>query len=235
MPTAPQSPLLAVAGFEISHTHLLELAAQSGKPTILSTGASTIDDISWAVRTYEKAGGRDLCLMQCTSKYPASLSSLNLAAMPGLSRRFQVSAGFSDHSRDPVYGPIAAVALGARVVEKHFTLDNRLPGPDHTFALLPDQLSAMVKAIRATEVSIGSDDKYVQDEELELASFARRGLQATKDIKVGDVLTQGVNFAILRPGNNPLGIHPRWISRLEGCRARRDIPASHGLMHDDGE
>jgi len=231
----PHVSVHKIASYEISHIRLLELAGRSGKPTVLSTGASNDDDISWAVDTYLKAGGRDLCLMQCTAKYPAPLNSLNLGSLAWLSRRFQMTTGLSDHSREPLTGPTAAVALGARVIEKHFTLDNRLPGPDHTFALLPEELKAMVDGIRATEKTLGGAAKLVLEEEQELASFARRGLQAVSDINSGDVLSEGINFAILRPGENPLGAHPRWMSRIEGCRARSAIRAGHGLSLDDCE
>ena len=109
---------------------MLDLAAASGKPLVLSTGASTPEDIAWAVERYHAQGGRDLCLMQCTAKYPAPPSSLNLGVLPWLRRRFQVAVGLSDHSRDPVTAPVAAVALGARCIEKHYTLHNALPGPE---------------------------------------------------------------------------------------------------------
>ena len=124
-----------IASYEISHIRLIELAARSGKPTVMSTGAATLDDVAWAVGHYHRSGGKDLCLMQCTAKYPAPLDTLRLATIPELQRMFGVSVGLSDHSREAVVGPLAATAIGARVIEKHFTLDNRLPGPDHPFAL----------------------------------------------------------------------------------------------------
>ena len=229
----PHVAVHKIASYEISHPHLLELAARSGKPVVLSTGASGEADIAWAVETFRAAGGRDLALMQCTAKYPAPLDSLNLQAIPWLKRRFGAVAGFSDHSRDPLSGPLAAVALGARVVEKHFTLDNRLPGPDHGFAVTPDELKAMVCGIRDVEACLGSGLKEVLPAEQELAAYARRGIQAVRDIRQGDPLREGENLEILRPGQQPLGLHPKHLAELEGKPAARDIPLGHGIAKGD--
>lgn len=140
-----------IASYEITHPHLLVLAAKSRKPLILSTGAATYEDIEWAVRLYKSNNGREISLMQCIAKYPAPIQSLNLRVIPELSKRYGVPVGLSDHSREPVTGPVAAVALGARIIEKHFTLNRGLRGPDHRFALEPPELKAMVRAIRDCE------------------------------------------------------------------------------------
>jgi sialic acid synthase SpsE len=222
-----------IASYEISHVHLIHLAARSGKPLVLSTGASDEDDIAWAVETFHAAGGRELCLLQCTAKYPAPLSSLNLRTIPRLRQRFGVAAGLSDHSREPTVGPVTAVALGARVIEKHYTLDNRLPGPDHGFALTPDELFRMVREIRMAEQVLGDGIKVVLSAERELAAYARRGLQATEPIAAGQVLREGENFAILRPGQQVLGAHPRHLSTVEGRQANRPIAPGEGIsLHD---
>jgi N-acetylneuraminate synthase len=231
----PHVSVHKIASYEISHPHLLRLAAKSGKPLILSTGASHEEDIAWAVETFRKAAGRDLCLMQCTADYPASMASLNLKTLPWLQQRFGVAAGLSDHSREPAVGPVAAVALGAKVIEKHFTLDNRMPGPDHSFALEPGELSEMVRQIRLAETSLGDGIKRVLEQERELAAFARRGLQAIRDIAVGEILEEGKTFAILRPGSQTLGVHPRYLDRIEGRVATRAIRAGEGLSLEDGE
>jgi len=222
-----------IASYEISHIRLLELAARSGKPLILSTGASTEADIAWAVDTFYANGGTRLCLLQCTAKYPAPLDSLNLNTIPWLKQRFGVPAGLSDHSRDPVFGPLAAVALGAQVVEKHFTLDNRLPGPDHPFALTPTELKQMVTAIRAAEQVTGTGIKEVLPAETELSTYARRGIQAIRPIAQGEKLIEDENIAILRPGKQQLGIHPRFISQLNGQLASRNIPLGDGIRSGD--
>jgi N-acetylneuraminate synthase len=222
-----------IASYEISHPHLIALAARSSKPLILSTGASEEEDIAWAVGTFHGAGGRDLCLLQCTADYPAPISGLNLRTIPWLRRRFGLATGLSDHSREPMVGPVVAVALGARVIEKHYTLDNRLPGPDHSFALLPDELKEMVRQVRCAEAALGNGVKRVLPEELELASFARRGLQAVREIVPGEILREGVNFAVLRPGEQTLGVHPRFRQRFEGQPSVRRIPLGDGLRLED--
>jgi len=231
----PYVPLHKIASYEISHVRLLELAARSGKPLILSTGASNEEEIDWAVRTFYKNGGKQLTLLQCTAKYPADANSMNLLAIPRLIQRFKVQVGLSDHSRNPVVAPVGAVALGASVIEKHFTLSNQLPGPDHSFAILPDELHLMVKSIRQAEQMRGSGLKSVQPSEQELRSFARRGIQALHNITKGSFLHEGENIGILRPGNQALGVHPKLLSEIEGCKATRDISGGSGLLFGDWE
>ena len=229
----PHVEIHKIASYEISHPRLLEAAARSGKPLVLSTGASTESDIAWAVAHFHAHGGRDLCLLQCTAKYPAPLSTVNLRALPWLRRRFGVPVGLSDHSRDPITAPVGAVALGARVVEKHFTLHRALPGPDHSFALTPAELATMVRHVRAAEEALGAGDKVVQSAEQELAAFARRGVQATRDVAPGDELCEGVNVDILRPGRQTLGVHPRHLPEIEARRATRALGAGEGLRPGD--
>jgi len=222
-----------IASYEISHIRLIELVAKSGKPTIISTGAANEEEINWAVRTFYRFGGDDLTLLQCTAKYPPDHESMNLNVIKWLQNHFHVKAGLSDHSRDPLVAPIAAVALGAKVIEKHFTLSNKLPGPDHFFAVLPNELKEMVTAIRVAEKMRGSGVKTVQDSEKELRSFARRGVQALHNIKVGEILSEGKNVAILRPGNQELGIHPKFLIDMEGKKSTRVIQAGSGIKHGD--
>jgi sialic acid synthase SpsE/RimJ/RimL family protein N-acetyltransferase len=229
----PFVPIHKIASYEISHPDLITLAARSGKPLVLSTGASVEEDIAWAVETFHALGGKDLCLMQCTADYPAPISGLNLRTIPWLRHRFGVATGLSDHSREPALGPVVAVALGARVIEKHYTLDNRLPGPDHSFALLPHELKEMVHQVREAENSLGDGVKRILPEEEELSTFARRGLQATREIQPGEILREGVNYAILRPGKQALGLHPRFRERLEGRASMRRIPLGDGLRLAD--
>jgi len=222
-----------IASYEISHVRLIEFVARSGKPLILSTGAATNEEIEWAVGYFRERGGKELTLMQCTAKYPAPLSTLNLKAIPGLAERFGVPAGLSDHSRDPLTGPVGAVALGAVAIEKHFTLDNRLPGPDHAFAITPPELKQMVDAIRKMEKALGSGEKVVQDDEIELRHYAQRGVQATREISKSEVLSEGVNIDILRPGRQRRGVHPRRLKEIEGKKAARRIPLGDGIQDGD--
>jgi len=229
----PYVPFHKIASYEISHIHLIRLAAHSGKPLLLSTGASVEDDIAWAVDKFHAEGGRDLCLLQCTAKYPAPMSSLNLRAIPWLRQRFGVPAGLSDHSREPAIAPVAAVALGARVIEKHYTLDNRLPGPDHSFALTATELARMVREVRIAEETLGDGIKAVLPAERELAAYARRGVQATKPIAAGEVLRESENFSVLRPGQQVLGAYPRHIDHIQGRKTVRSISMGEGISLDD--
>lgn len=219
-----------IASYEISHIRLLELAARAKKPLILSTGAAVEGDIAWARETFFANGGKQMTLLQCTAAYPAPLSSCNLAVIPWLRDRFGVSSGLSDHSKDPVIAPSAAVALGASVIEKHYTLSKRLPGPDHCFAVEPEGLAQMCRAIRQTEKVLGSPYKQIDKVEEELACYARRGVQAIREIAVGDQLVEGHNMAILRPGKQALGCHPRHLENLEGTAAKYAVSLGEGLV-----
>lgn len=222
-----------IASYEISHLRLIEAAARTGKPLVLSTGGSYLSDIHWAVNLFRSLSQAPLCLMQCTAQYPAALSALNLSTIPVMKATFGLPVGFSDHSRHPFAGPVAAVALGANLIEKHFTLDNRLPGPDHAFALEPDELKQMVEAIRAAEQVSGSGAKEVLKEEEELYWYARRGLQATRVIDTGEPLVEGKNFDILRPGKQQRGLHPMHLEHVSNSRAARRIEIGEGILHDN--
>lgn len=222
-----------IASYEIGHTHLIELAARSGKPLLMSTGAATEEEIAWAVETFQRAGGQDLTLLQCTARYPAEPSGMNLRVIPWLMHRFQLSAGLSDHSPDPIAAPASAVALGATVIEKHMTLNKSFEGPDHAFALTPEEFFQMVAEIRKIEPMLGLGVKAVHESEQELRAFARRGIQALKEIQKGDAFKEGDNIAILRPGNQPLGVHPLFLPTICGKKAVRSISKGTGIQFED--
>jgi sialic acid synthase SpsE/RimJ/RimL family protein N-acetyltransferase len=222
-----------LASYELSHLRLIEHIAKTKKPLIMSTGASGYDNIAWALKTYYDNGGITPALLQCTAQYPADVSAMNLSVIPALKRCFHVHVGLSDHSRNPIAAPCAAVGLGATVVEKHFTLDNRLPGPDHSFAVTPSELTHMVETIRLMEKMRGDGIKKVEDAEKELFDYARRGIQALQDINIGDTLCEGRNIDILRPGQQTMGVHPKFIIDLEGKTATREILEGKGIQHGD--
>ncbi len=222
-----------IASYEITHLRLLELAAKSGKPLILSTGACAYKDIDWAVSCYKKMGGKNLTLLQCTAKYPAPFETLNLRVIPNLFERYNLRVGFSDHSIDPVVAPVAAVALGATVIEKHFTLNRKLKGPDHAFAIEPLELKQMVSAVRDAQKVRGDGKKEVLPSEEELYLYAQRAVQAVNDIAIGEPLKENKNIAILRAGSQKKGMHPRWITRAEGRKAKRHIPLGDGIRLTD--
>jgi len=219
-----------IASFEINHVGLLEYFKKIEKPIILSTGASTYQEIDNAINFLQKEQSKKIGLMQCTSTYPCPISALNLGVIPKMKEKYHVPVGFSDHSIDPTIGPVTAVGLGATFIEKHFTLDKSLEGPDHSFALNPIELKNMIKAIRDTEKAIGTSEKIILPEEEETRIFAKRSLQAITDIKKNDILQCGVNFDILRPGNRIRGVEPFKIFKLEGKRSKKDVIMGDGIL-----
>ena len=224
-----------IASYEISHLRLIEYIASTGKSTFLSTGASNKEEIKWALETFFSNGGGKITLLQTTAKYPASISSLNLKAMIDLKNEFDVDVGLSDHSTDPIIGPVTATALGASVIEKHFTLDKKLPGPDHSFALNPNQLKEMIRSIRDAEKGLGSGEKVVLDEESELRDYAQRTIQCIKPILKGDIFVEGENVNVLRSGKQRKGLHPKFLEKIQGRKSTRNIPIGDGVMEEDYE
>ena len=163
------------------------------------------------------------------SNYPPKNSELNLKRISTLEKILKVPIGFSDHSMDPLIGPLIAVGLGATFLEKHFTIDRKLPGPDHPFALIPEELEMMIKSIRRADKAKGDGEKIILNEENELLCFAKRRIQATKNIKKGETLQEGVNIEILRPGNKTRGLDPRLINEINGKKSKNDISLGEGI------
>jgi sialic acid synthase SpsE len=229
----PHVTVHKVASSELNHLRLLEFLTATGKPLLLSTGAANYADVERALDFVRVASDAPVALLQCTAAYPAPPEAVNLLAIPRLADAFGAIVGLSDHSADPAAAAAAAVALGAKVIEKHFTLDHGLPGPDHAFAVEPDGLAAMTRAIRLIEKMRGSGEKEVQAAEEELLHFSQRGIQATRDVAAGDVLREGENVDILRPGKNRKGLNPFRIDEVNGRRATRDISAGDGIQEGD--
>lgn len=222
-----------VASYEINHIRLLEYLAKTKKPIILSTGASNYEEIDFAVNLLKKHKVKNFALLQCTAKYPASLESLNLAVIPQLRRKYKVPVGLSDHSIDPIVGPIGAVVLGARIIEKHFTLDKKLSGPDHKFALNPSELKRMVLNIRNAQKVLGDDKKRVLDVETELRDFAVRRIQAIRDIKKGEKFVEDHNIGVLRPGKRTKGADARFLLKIIGRKSNKTIKMGDGVRLQD--
>lgn len=222
-----------VASYEIAYFPLLEKIALSKKPVFLSTGASFLSEIAFAVRFLQKHGCSDITILQCTAAYPAQPESMNMRALETLSSAFGLPVGLSDHSLDCTAAPVLAVAFGASVIEKHITLHRSLPGPDHIFSIEPKELKMFVEKIRYAEKMVGSGEKRVLPQEEELFAFAKRSLQATKPINVGEIFSENVNMEILRPGSNRKGAHPSFAPLFEGRKSRRDICAGDGIQVGD--
>tara|TARA_Y100000590_G_scaffold86224_1_gene96611 strand:+ start:21221 stop:22267 length:1047 start_codon:yes stop_codon:yes gene_type:complete len=224
-----------IASYEISHLRLIEYIASTKKPTFLSTGGATKDEIRWALEQFFGNGGKKITLLQTTAKYPAKIDSLNIKSMIDLKKEFDVEVGLSDHSMDPVIGPVVATALGASVIEKHFTIDKKLPGPDHSFALNPAELKRMIKGIRDAEKSIGEGEKIVLDDETELRDYAQRSIQCIRKISKGEEFIEGKNIDVLRSGKQRKGLHPKFLNEIQGKKSTRDIQIGDGIMDDDYE
>lgn len=219
-----------IASYEINHIRLLEYVANTTKPILISTGASIPKEIEFAINLVKKKGNQKIVLLQCTAKYPAPFESLNLSVITFLKSKYHLPVGLSDHSLDPILAPVLAVGLGATIIEKHFTMDKSLSGPDHSFALDPTELRLMIKSIRQADLAKGSGIKNILPEEEELRRFATRSLQAIKPIKEGDILHEGLNFDILRPGKNPRGIEARHMFEIEGKKATKNYKVGEGVI-----
>jgi N-acetylneuraminate synthase len=227
-------PAWKIASYTSSHHPFLRALAESDKPLIMSTGAHDLDEVRESVEVLENAGASGLALLQCVAAYPTPLEDINARVVETLADEFDVPTGLSDHTLDPVTAPAAAVALGANIVEKHFTLDKSMEGPDHQFALEPDQLTEMVTAIRDIEAALGTGEKSVLDVESELHDKARRAVHAVEDIPAGEELT-AENVKVLRPGEQDAGLHPKFYDEILGATAARDIKRSAGIQWDDIE
>lgn len=225
-------PAWKVASYTSSHHPFLEALAETDKPVIMSTGAHELPEVEESVQVLRNAGVSDLVLLQCVAAYPTPLSAINVRVVETLREELDVLTGLSDHTLDPVTAPSAAVALGAAVVEKHVTLDNSMEGPDHQFALEPDELDRMVTAIRNTEAALGTGEKRVLDVERELYEKARRSVQAVTDIEAGEQLTEET-IGVLRPGEQEAGLHPKFYEELLGATAARDISSGEGIQWED--
>ena len=221
-------PVHKVASFEIVDIPLIERMARTGKPLIISTGMATLGEIEEAVQAAQRAGATQIALLKCTSAYPAPPEEMNLRTIPHLAEAFGVPVGLSDHTLG-IAVPVAAVALGACIVEKHFTLSRDVPGPDSAFSLEPHEFKAMVEAIRTAEKALGEVRYEVGEQEAKSRVF-RRSLFVVKDMKAGEVFTEE-NVRSIRPG---YGLPPKFLKEVLGRRAARDIkrgtPLEWGLI-----
>ena len=226
----PYVQIHKIASYEINHIRLLEYLAECKKPLLISTGASNYTDIDFVVELLKEKNAK-FVLLQCTAKYPAPIDTLNLTTIPEMRTRYNVSIGLSDHSTDPLIAPLISVGLGANIIEKHFTLDRNLPGPDHRFALIPSELKLMIKSIRLADVAKGNSKKTILDEEQDLRQFATRSIQAIKDISKDEVLQEGINFDVLRPGNKSRGAEARFLKEINRKKSGTDVKIGEGVTN----
>jgi len=212
--------LFKVPSGELTNLPFLAHLARTRRPLVVSTGMATLDEVDAAVRTITTAGTRDLVLLHCVSNYPAAPADVNLRAMATMAAAFGVPVGYSDHTLG-LEVALASVALGARALEKHFTLDRTLPGPDHRASLEPDDLAALVRGVRAVEASLGHGRKEPAASEADTAAAARKSVVAARDIPAGTRLTTDA-ITLRRPGT---GLPPSMAPAVVGRTAARDIPA----------
>ncbi len=210
-------PAYKIASFELIDLPLLRKVATTSKPIIASTGMATLAEIEEALATIRAADGGEVALLKCTSAYPAAPEDMNLRTIPDMHERFRVPVGLSDHTLGPAV-PVAAVGLGACIVEKHFTLSRQLPGPDTAFSLEPKEFAAMVASIRETEKALGKVSYDVGPNEDKSRRF-RRSIFVVEDIASGDLLSKD-NIRCIRPGQ---GLHPRHYEEVIGMRATQNI------------
>jgi len=221
-------PAIKVGSGELTNTFLLERIAATGRPVILSTGMTNLEEVGEAVQTVATAGGGPLVLLHCVSTYPADPADANLHAMSTLREAFDVPVGFSDHTLG-IEAALAAVALDACAVEKHFTLDRSLPGPDHRASLEPAQFRALVESMRVVYASLGDGVKRPAEAELENRLLVRRSLVAARALLAGTKIEPKMLCA-LRPGT---GIPPTRRAELVGRTVLRDLAAGEVIGWDD--
>ncbi len=213
---------------EVTNLPFLRHVARKVRPIIMSTGMSEMDEVTAAVDAIATAGPAPLALLHCTSAYPADPAESNLRAMATLTTAFNVPVGFSDHTPGSAVA-IAAAALGATIIEKHFTLDRELPGPDHKASLEPGELAAMIAGIRSAQLALGDGVKRPQPGESDTARVARKSIVALRDLTAGSIIDNSM-IGILRPGN---GISPDQLDAVRGRRLARAVAAGTPLTWGD--
>jgi pseudaminic acid synthase len=216
-----------IASFEITDYELVRYTASKGKPIIISTGIGTFEEINDVVDICRKVGNNDIILLKCTSAYPAPLEDANLRTIKDLEKTFEVIAGFSDHTLGAT-APIAAVSLGAKVIEKHFILDKSIGGPDADFSLDKKEFSNMINQIRDTEKLLGIVDYDMTEKKKKNRRFSR-SLYVSKDIKVGEKITEE-NVRSVRPG---YGLHPKYFKDIIGKKVIKNLEMGSRVNMED--
>lgn len=219
-------PVYKIASFEITDTPLIEYVASKGKPVIISTGIAQIEDIQLAVDTCRKAGNEQIALLKCTSSYPAPVEEMNLLTIPDMANRFNVISGLSDHTLGSTVA-VASVALGAKIIEKHFILDRSIGGPDAEFSMEAKEFKQMVSYIRDVEAALGTVS-YELTNQTKLSKIFSRSLFVVEDVEDGETFTSE-NVRSIRPGQ---GMHPKHYQDVLGKVANREIKKGTPLSFD---
>ena len=216
-----EMPFWKIPSGEITNLPYLHAIAGTGKPVVMSTGMCRMDEIGAAVKVLKENGTKDIRLLQCNTEYPTPFEDVNLRAMRTMRDAFGLEVGYSDHTPG-IEAPIAAAALGATIIEKHFTLDRNMEGPDHKASLEPDELAAMVRAVRNVELALGNGIKEPSNSEKKNIAIVRKSIVAARNIKKGETLTED-NLSTKRPGS---GISPMKWFEVIGTKAIRDFGES---------
>lgn len=221
-------PVFKIGSGDITYLSLIKYIAKKGKPIILGTGASTIGEIEEAVNAIRSTGNNDIILLQCITNYPSHFEHANIRAMVTLGNVFQTLVGYSDHTPGSIV-PLGAVALGGCIIEKHFTLDKTLKGPDHPFAMDIADFKKMVMDIRTMEKALGSPIKNITDDEIETVVLQRRSIYSKRDIPAGTLIEDDMIIE-LRPAK---GILPKYKELVLGRCAKADIPKGEPITWDN--
>lgn len=220
------APIYKIASFEITDIPLIEYVASKGKPIIISTGIASIEDIELAIAACKRMGNDAITILKCTSAYPAAPENANLLTIPDIAERFGVVAGLSDHTMG-IEAPVVAVAMGAKVIEKHFILDKGIGGPDAHFSLDEKEFKQMVAAVRMAETMMGTVDYELTEKKLKSREFSR-SLFVVNDSKAGEVITEK-NVRSIRPG---YGMHPKHYKSVLGKTFKKDAVKGTPLSND---
>ena len=212
-----KAPIYKIASFEITDIPLISYVASKGKPVIISTGIATIEDIELAIQTCREQGNYDITILKCTSAYPARPEEADLLTIPDLAKRFNVKVGLSDHTLG-IEAPMVAVALGAKVIEKHFILDKSIGGPDAHFSLDENDFKQMVDAVRLTESLLGNVNYEMTEKKRKSRGFSR-SLFVAEDVQKGQKIT-AKNVRSVRPG---YGMHPKYFKEIIGKTFNKDL------------
>lgn len=210
-------PAYKVASFEITDIPLIEYIASKNKPVIISTGVAELEDIKEAISACKRMGNNKIALLKCTSAYPAPYNEINLQTIPDMAKRFKAVIGLSDHSMGDE-AAIASVALGAKIIEKHFILDRKIGGPDSGFSMEPQEFKQMVEAIRNTEKALGQVTYKLSEKSKKSREFSR-SLFVVEDINQGEILTEK-NVRSIRPG---YGLPPKYLKKILGKQVKKDL------------
>jgi N,N'-diacetyllegionaminate synthase len=220
-------PAFKIASTDTSNLPLLSYVAKKGRPMILSSAMATMSEVENAVSTIREAGLNEIAMLQCTGNYPSKVSDSNLRVIKTYKEKLKCIIGYSDHTPD-MLNPVAATSIGAKIYEKHFTINRSLPGPDHRMSLDPEELKKTIQLIRDTELSLGNSTKKVLESEKENRLKLRKSIVSSQNIKKDEIISSKM-VSIKRPGN---GIQPKDLNLVIGKKTLTDIPEGTVLLKE---